>query len=53
MRQRLVLVVSSAWRFASGARDWPISYELCSVSARDDYAGDHRLMVRDSRQRSR
>jgi hypothetical protein len=39
MRQRLVLVVSPAGLFASGARDWPISYELRSLSPRDDGAG--------------
>lgn len=41
MRQRLVLVASSARLFASGARDWPISYELRSISTRlGDRFGD-------------
>jgi hypothetical protein len=43
MRQRLVLVVSSARLFASGASDWPISYELRSVSKCDDDVGAYHL----------
>jgi hypothetical protein len=37
MRQRLVLVVSSARVFASGTRDWTVCYELRSISSRDEY----------------
>jgi hypothetical protein len=45
MRRWLVLAIAPARLFTRRLAYWPICYELCSVSPRDEYGGADRLAV--------
>ena len=40
----MVLVAAATRLFARRSSDWPVCYELRSISARDDYGGGQFLM---------